>query len=57
MSKVCELWSLEELCEMDDEDMETLLEFYKPGKVPTFKEIRIGDKIAHDTFDGSFGWW
>ncbi|KAI9816302.1 MAG: Bifunctional dehydrogenase and ferrochelatase [Pycnora praestabilis] len=56
MSKVCESWSLEELCDMDKVDMEALLGFYKPGTVPTFEKIRVGDE--HSTgFDGSFGWW
>ncbi|KAF2272045.1 siroheme synthase middle domains-like protein [Westerdykella ornata] len=41
MSKVCEKWSLDELCSMTDEDMDTLLEFYKPGTVPTLAEVRL----------------
>ncbi|KAF2837234.1 hypothetical protein M501DRAFT_1032970 [Patellaria atrata CBS 101060] len=53
MSKVCESWSLEELCDMDEEDMERLLGFYKPGIVPAFEEIRLGQ---NQPFDGAFGW-
>ena len=54
MSKVCESWSLEDLVEMDEEDMEQILGFYKPGTVPSLKKVRGGDEYA---FDGSFGWW
>ena len=54
MSRVCELWSLEDLVEMGEEDMEVLLGFYKPGTVPSFESVRGEDEYA---FDGSFGWW
>lgn len=57
MSKVCESWSLEELTEMEEEDMEALLGFYKPGTVPSFEQIRLGDEFSEFVFDGSFGWW
>ena len=57
MSKVCEQWSLEDLVEMEEEDMERLLCFYKPNTVPTFEEIRHGDLAEGSAFDGSFGWW
>ncbi|KAI9793249.1 MAG: Bifunctional dehydrogenase and ferrochelatase [Peltula sp. TS41687] len=57
MSKVCESWSLDELCAMDEHDMEDLLKHYKPGKVPTFGEIRGEDEPGFSGFDGSFGWW
>lgn len=57
MSKVCEQWSLEDLVEMDEKDMEKLLGFYKPNTVPKFEEIRCGDLSDGSTFDGSFGWW
>ena len=43
MSKVCESWSLEDLTEMDEDDMKALLGFYKPGTVPSFEQIRLGD--------------
>lgn len=56
MSRVCDSWSLDDLCEMDDEDMEKLLGFYKPNTVPTFEEIRVGSDPEF-AFDGSFGWW
>lgn len=56
MSKVCESWSLEDLVALDDEDMEVLLSFYKPGTVPKFEQIRHRDTTEY-TFDGSFGWW
>ena len=35
MSKVCESWSLEDLVEMNEQDMERLLGFYGPGTVHT----------------------
>ena len=57
MSKVCEQWSLEDLVEMEEKDMERLLCFYKPNTVPTFEEIRHGDLAEGFAFDGSFGWW
>lgn len=56
MSKVCESWSLEDLVALDDEDMEALLGFYKPGTVPKLEQIRHGDMNEY-AFDGSFGWW
>ncbi|KAL8729046.1 MAG: hypothetical protein Q9181_005134 [Wetmoreana brouardii] len=57
MSKVCESWSLDDLVLMDEGDMEKLLEFYKPGEVPSLKRIRPGDDFEEYAFDGSFGWW
>jgi len=56
MSKVCEQWTLKELVEMDEGDMEGLLGFYADGGVPTFEEVRLGEEGAVG-FDGSFGWW
>ena len=53
MSRVCEEWTLEQLTEMDEEDMDRLLGFYKPNTIPTFQQLRLGDENA---FDGSFGW-
>ncbi|KAI5839350.1 hypothetical protein DFP73DRAFT_562364 [Morchella snyderi] len=40
MSRVCESWSLEELCDMDEADMDGLLGFFEEGKVPGYKELR-----------------
>lgn len=51
MSKVCVQWTLEDLCEMEEEDMEELLKFYEPDIVPTFREVR-----GPWEFDGSYGW-
>ncbi|KAI9860093.1 MAG: Bifunctional dehydrogenase and ferrochelatase [Vezdaea acicularis] len=45
---------LEELCDMDEEDMEKLLEYFKTGEVPGFYEVRTGETLG--AFDGSFGW-
>ena len=57
MSRVCEQWSLEDLCDMKDEDMEALLGFYKPGVVPSLDQLRLGEEPGVAEFDGSFGWW
>jgi precorrin-2 dehydrogenase / sirohydrochlorin ferrochelatase len=57
ISKVCEKWSLEDLCEMEEKDMEELLRFYKPNTVPTLEEIRLEKEPGVAEFDGSFGWW
>ena len=57
MSRVCEEWSLKDLVEMDEEDMDRLLGFYKPGTVPRFEEVRLGNQADEFVFDGSFGWW
>lgn len=57
MSKVCESWSLEDLVAMDDEEMKTLLDYYKSGDVPSFAEIHDSFDPNEHVFDGSFGWW
>jgi precorrin-2 dehydrogenase/sirohydrochlorin ferrochelatase len=56
MSKVCVQWSLEELCELEPEDMDALLESYAPDEVPTFTKVRTGKDEGEWEFDGSFGW-
>ena len=40
MSGVCESWSLEELVQMNDQDMSSLLTHYASGKIPSFSEVR-----------------
>ena len=57
MSRVCEQWSLENLVDMDEEDMEKLLGFYKPNAVPSFERIRLGNDGFEPSFDGTFGWY
>lgn len=57
MSKVCESWSLEDLVDLDEEDMEKLLGFYRPGTVPKLEQLRDGKASNEYIFDGSFGWW
>ncbi|KAF2472856.1 siroheme synthase [Lindgomyces ingoldianus] len=52
MSKVCEQWSLDELCEMTEEDMEVLLGFYEPGDVPSLEAVRLGE--PQGAYDGPF---
>lgn len=56
MSKVCVEWSLEDLCEMNEIDMDELLKSYAPDQVPTFEQIRLGENPGTFDFDGSFGW-
>lgn len=57
MSKVCEAWSLEDLCDMDENDMGRLLGFFRSGAVPSFEQIRVGEEPGVFAFDGSFGWY
>ena len=61
MSRVCETWSLEDLTSLTESDMEALLGFYKPNKVPSLKELRTESDWQLDfekfEFDGSFGWF
>jgi precorrin-2 dehydrogenase / sirohydrochlorin ferrochelatase len=52
MSRVCEQWSLDELTEMTEEDMETLLGFYKPGTVPSLEAVRLREPDG--AYDGPF---
>ncbi|PLB42704.1 bifunctional precorrin-2 dehydrogenase/sirohydrochlorin ferrochelatase MET8 [Aspergillus candidus] len=40
MSGVCESWSLEDLVEMTDDDMDGLLQHYTSGKIPALSDIR-----------------
>ena len=42
---------------MNDDDMERLVQYYESGIVPSFEEIRLGDRgdVVWE-FDGSFGW-
>lgn len=56
MIKVCEKWTLENLCDMDETDMSRLLGFYEPDTVPSFDELHVGDQLKSFGFDGSFGW-
>ncbi len=57
LSKVCESYTLDELCQMNEADMERLLEFFRSGKVPKLEELREKDDSEYSLFDGSFGWW
>ena len=54
MIKVSDAYSLEDLCEMDEQDMKTLLRFYATDEVPRLECLKAmeGD---YDPFDGSFG--
>lgn len=56
MSKVCVEWSLEDLCSMEEQDMDELLHSYRPNVVPTLEQVRRGEEPGKFEFDGSFGW-
>jgi precorrin-2 dehydrogenase/sirohydrochlorin ferrochelatase len=56
MSRVCEAWTLEDFCAMDERDMDTLLSFYESGSVPSYEQVSRGDDPETSLFDGSFGW-
>lgn len=56
MSKVCESWSLEDLCSMTEEDMESLLGFYKNDEVPSLQDLQGEPDSGCFEFEGSFGW-
>jgi precorrin-2 dehydrogenase/sirohydrochlorin ferrochelatase len=54
MIKVSDAYSLEDLCEMSEKNMETLLQFYAPDKVPRLGCLKAMEGEL-DAFDGSFG--
>lgn len=56
MSKVCVQWSLEDLCEMQERDMDELLRSYGPDVVPSLEQVRLGEEPGTFGWDGSFGW-
>ncbi|PNY26810.1 Siroheme biosynthesis protein met8 [Tolypocladium capitatum] len=59
MSKVSDAYKWEEMCNFTDEDMDNLLLFYPPNKVPSMDillALRGGTDVKKlDVFDGSFG--
>lgn len=60
MIKVSDKFAWDEICSLNEEDMDNLLKFYKPGTVPeldTLKAMRGGNMSPEDidVFDGSFG--
>ncbi|KAF6804575.1 siroheme synthase [Colletotrichum sojae] len=58
MIKVSNAFNWEEMCDLTDEDMENLLKFYQPNKVPTIDELlamRAEPPFDYDVFDGSYG--
>lgn len=52
MIKVCEQYSLDDLCAMTEEDMDMLLAFYKPNTVSSLEEIRLLEPDG--AYDGPF---
>ncbi|KAI5781227.1 hypothetical protein EDC01DRAFT_710093 [Geopyxis carbonaria] len=63
MTRVCEEWSLDELCRLDEEGMERVLEGWGEGRVPSYREGEgctegeDEDGVFREAFDGSFGWF
>ncbi|KAK5175512.1 Bifunctional dehydrogenase and ferrochelatase [Saxophila tyrrhenica] len=56
MSNVCVQWSLEDLCDMNEDDMARLLQYYAPDRVPSLDNIRLDEDPDEWQFDGSYGW-
>lgn len=52
MSKVCEQYSLDNLCAMTEEDMEVLLGYYKPNTIPSLEQVRLLEPDG--AYDGPF---
>lgn len=52
MIKVCEAYSLDDLCSMTERDMEQLLGFYKPNTAPSLDLLRLQEPDG--AFDGPF---
>lgn len=52
MSKVCEQYSLDDLCAMTEEDMEMLLGYYKPNTIPSLEQVRLLEPDG--AYDGPF---
>jgi precorrin-2 dehydrogenase/sirohydrochlorin ferrochelatase len=52
MSKVCEQYTLDDLCSLTEEDMETLLGFYTPNTVPSLEQVRLQEPDG--AYDGPF---
>ena len=42
---------------MEESDMDALLRFYEPEKVPSLAEVRYEDQLQEFAFEGSFGWF
>lgn len=40
MSRVCDQWSLQDLTDMTELDMQILLESYAPNSVPSLRQVR-----------------
>jgi precorrin-2 dehydrogenase/sirohydrochlorin ferrochelatase len=52
MIKVCEAYSLDDLCALTEEDMENILGYYKPNTIPSLEQIRLLEPDG--AFDGPF---
>jgi precorrin-2 dehydrogenase / sirohydrochlorin ferrochelatase len=56
MTKVSIEWSLEDLCDMDEQDMDCLLQSFPTEGVPSLTQLRAEQGRLAWSFDGSFGW-
>ncbi|KAF2199181.1 siroheme synthase middle domains-like protein [Delitschia confertaspora ATCC 74209] len=52
MSKVCESWPLDDICDMTEEDMEVLLGYYRPNCIPSLEEVRLSEPSG--AYNGPF---
>lgn len=52
MSRVCEQYTLDDLCALTEEDMEMLLGYYRPNTVPSLELVRLQE--ADGAYDGPF---
>ncbi len=61
MTRVSDTYKWAEMCQLTEEDMDNLLLFYPPNKVPTMEALQALRKNPPvpasllDLFDGSFG--
>jgi hypothetical protein len=55
MIGVCEQYTLDQLVNLDEEDMDRLLSCYQEGIVPPYHNVRRESVVFN--FDGSFGWY
>ena len=59
MTQVSDAYSLDQMCDLTEEDMDNLLRYYPSGKVPSLDTLNAmrgsPDPSKLDVFDGSFG--
>lgn len=57
MTRVCEVWGMEELARLEEKDMERILEGWEEGRVPTPREVLGGGKEETGSWGWLKGWW